>query len=406
MNRTMTITVFSLMAFSFSLKAQNDENECALMLKDGLYAFTKMTNTGSLDQDFWTYLLSETFREELKSGKWGASIGIPLVDVLLSLGASHSESQYQQFRSKLVQQSSFRLSQQNSQVLLSSIPNVNLAAEYTNCIEKNRKFGFKVTSTYGEDYANFIITYVPQVSTDPMPKVQFFDIENGESIKNAFTKDQVVQNMNSVSTKRNPDKDLILTLQTDRGAVTYKVAAESPLSTSKELPIGTIVCSFLTFEQFNLASKNNEKSPGSIFTTQKSRWAPCDGRPAPGSNFQRVTSQNNVPDLRGMFMRGLNMLDPNQPVLPVVNGDPENRVAGHQQGDAIKEHSHNLEGSSFTYVNQHPSDRAQGGGGNTSRPLSFPNNNHTIKVKKDGEGLNPNETRPKNVAVYYYIKIN
>jgi len=31
---------------------------------------------------------------------------------------------------------------------------------------------------------------------------------------------------------------------------------------------------------------------------------------------------------------------------------------------------------------------------------------NTITLEANGEGLNVNETRPKNIAVYYYIKIN
>ena len=208
----------------------------------------------------------------------------------------------------------------------------------------------------------------------------------------------------TITTERDADKDLTLVLETDRGIATYKVPAD-PSGFNKDFPVGTIITSYLNWTEFQVATKNNANNPvGQIWSSKYSKWAPADGRQVPNSAFIRVTSQLNLPDLRGMFLRGLNQFDQDQTSLVDANmKDPDDRTRGSFQGDGIKQHTHDMEDNSLTFVSQHPSDRASGG---NDRPLSFPNQTHVVKVKKTGEGLNPDETRPKNIAIFYYIRIN
>lgn len=77
-------------------------------------------------------------------------------------------------------------------------------------------------------------------------------------------------------------------MNTSRGQFVSKSVAEGAFSSSKELPIGTIVSSTLNFEQFSFATKNNEKSPGSLWISGKSKWAPCERRPI--SNSEKIGS--------------------------------------------------------------------------------------------------------------------
>jgi hypothetical protein len=130
-----------------------------------------------------------------------------------------------------------------------------------------------------------------------------------------------------------------------------------------ELPIGTVVATMAQMD-----------TSGGI-------WVLADGRTATTEYF-KATGENKVPDLRGAFLRGLN--------AGRTDGreDPEgtDRAAGSYQADTLKSHSHleNLasgnggvhSGGSYGVINQ-------------------------VQTGKTG-GL---ETRPRNVAVYWYIKI-
>lgn len=385
--------------------------ECDKLLQGGLYSFTQMTNTGSFSQDLRTYYLSEQFKLDMKSGKWGGSVTIPIEGIPVSLGIDFTETKYNEFRSKILAVSELNISQNFYQTSFSSIPNVNLYQAFVECVrikEDVSKTGFiQGMNIETEDVVVFNFYYRPQAPGDPMPVVSSFNVQpEGSVISGALTVGQTLNSFSFVvTTKRDPEKDLVLSLQTNRGLYASKSSAEGAFSTSKEFPIGTIITSVLNFEQFSFTSKNNEKSPGGLWTSGKSKWAPCDGRPLPSSKFSKISSQTNAPDYRGIFLRGLNSFDPTYTILPSnpAQLNPDNTAAGIYQADGIKEHSHNVSGNTFTFVSQHPSDRAEGG---SDRPLSFPNQTQTVTVRRDGEGLNPNETRPKSISVYYYVKIN
>jgi hypothetical protein len=394
---TIILGLFFIMALSINIVAQN----CQPLLADGLYSFTKMTNTASFSKDLRTYYLSETFKLDMKSGKWGASISIPIEGVPFSIGANDSEEKFQELRTKLLSISELKLEANTVEVLLKSIPNTNLYEAYTRCVEIDglKSTGFvQGTNIETEDTVVFTIYYRPSSPTDEMPKITGFSVVPENSVISGGLKEgEKLTGFTTLVTARRPvDKDLILTLQTDRGAIASKASAVENITSSKELPIGTIITSFLNFEQFNTATKNNDKSPGGIWTSAKSKWSPCDGRPVPNSKFQTLTSQLQIPDLRGMFIRGLNTFDPYQPVPQITadKADPENRVAGSYQKDDIKKHNHR-----FSYVK--PKAESSNGGG-ANHKVSDQDSTNIGETDATG-GV---ETRPKNIAVYYYIKIN
>jgi len=161
---------------------------------------------------------------------------------------------------------------------------------------------------------------------------------------------------------------------------------------ARELPIGTVVCSFLNFKQYSEITKSDEKSPGKTWTPL-SKWAPCDGRPIVHSQYSDFTGEPNVPDLRGVFLRGLNSFDPfmtKQPQNP-NQLNPDNTPLGVYQEDAFKSHRHDI-------MNV-PTGTSVGFGSNFN---GVPNGLRTYNTEPSGE----KETRPKNVSVYYYIRIN
>ncbi|QNR83025.1 tail fiber protein [Pedobacter riviphilus] len=386
--------------------------ECEKLLSDGLYSFTKMTNTNSFSHDLRTYYLSEIFKSDMKSGKWGASLTIPIKGVPFSIGANDSEDKYTELKTKLLSITELNIGAENAQMLLQSVPNTNLYEAYVNCVTKNGQnnlYGFiQGTNVETEDAVVFTIHYRPSSPGDSMPKVTSFNVyptsallsgklDVGESLKGFTT---------LVTCKRPANEDVILTIQTDRGSFSSKASAQDNMTGTKEFPIGTIITSYLNYEQFNTVTKNHDKSPGGIFTSNKSKWAPCDGRPVPNSKFQILTSQINVPDLRGMFVRGLNIFDPYQPVPAVTKekSDPDTRVVGGYQSDSFQGHKHLDKDNVGVLISE-------------KQAPNTPRQRYTVEgtAAVNTEGRIPagygdprisTETRPKNISVYYYIKIN
>jgi len=154
-------------------------------------------------------------------------------------------------------------------------------------------------------------------------------------------------------------------------------------------PVGTIVSSLLPFGAFK-----TEAGDAAGFDTLNSTWSPLDGRAVTGSRYATVTGSNTLPDARGMFLRGLNEFDNIRGVRADGNQDPQaGRLVGQYQADDYLSHQHtvtemiadnNIDGvdSTTTFSGEHHNEqRATGLAGGA-------------------------ETRAKNIALYYYIKIN
>lgn len=128
---------FAMVFFAMKIFAQCPEsiNTCEKLLQGGLYSFTGMTNTGSFSQDLRTYYLSEKFKTDMKNGKWGGSITIPIKGVPLTLGANESEEKFQEFRSKIISETNLQIQSDYYQTTFSSIPNTNLYEAFNQCIQ-------------------------------------------------------------------------------------------------------------------------------------------------------------------------------------------------------------------------------------------------------------------------------
>ena len=138
-------------------------------------------------------------------------------------------------------------------------------------------------------------------------------------------------------------------------------------------PVGTVIASYL--------------SPQQMKENYADEWVLANGDDiSTKAVFYTITGKTKLPDLRGMFIRGLNVNrnDKNQ------DPDGDNRVVGDYQDDEFQEHNHSIRtagvwGRSFK-------------GENGSPNTAYEKNGDTgIKGGK--------ETRSKNIALYYYIKI-
>lgn len=147
------------------------------------------------------------------------------------------------------------------------------------------------------------------------------------------------------------------------------------------LPVGTVIASFVPPSQF-------------LTTERKAQWVLAEGQIIPGgSAFHSLVtaspdayaSRDRLPDLRGMFLRGMNegRTDEHK------DTDGLTRKSGGFQDDAFEAHSHKL------------GDSAHAGSGDP-RAWSAKAGNLDFESAKTGGS----ETRPKNIGVYYYVKIN
>jgi len=145
-------------------------------------------------------------------------------------------------------------------------------------------------------------------------------------------------------------------------------------------PIGTVIASFVPPD----AGGNYMSGPtGNV-------WAFADGSKPSGTDAYTWV----FPDMRGQFIRGMN-----------VSGgvDPDIRTVGSVQGDTFQGHAHK-------WINQYGGDSGPIGsiGTSTSATNSDNANIGTMTIVADGVNGSPrnsNETRPDNIAVYWYIKV-
>lgn len=163
------------------------------------------------------------------------------------------------------------------------------------------------------------------------------------------------------------------------------------------IPIGTIVASVSEPDTFCQS-----------YFGLPSIWTPADGRAVPGSAYSDRFGQPAVPDLRGVFLRGLNysstgsyrtdgFQDPDSKPNNFLGGGVE-RLPGTSQGDTLRSHQHGLEYKLAAF--------AQGGGSPNFNSSIFNEGAFNISGQPGVQMAGQAETRPKNVAVFYYIRIN
>ena len=167
--------------------------------------------------------------------------------------------------------------------------------------------------------------------------------------------------------------------------------------------LGTVISSVLDYD--NLIKITGDPK---VIDTKLSAWIPADGRSILQSKLNHVSGLIAAPDLRGRFVRGLNtMYSIGQPNLVITTADEDdpnsNRKACDYQGDSFRSHAHSASGhingsvcgSNMTH------DVSEG----REKWNSDPNfGDHTVIVSVQPFGST--ETKPKNVSVYFYIKIN
>jgi microcystin-dependent protein len=113
------------------------------------------------------------------------------------------------------------------------------------------------------------------------------------------------------------------------------------------------------------------------------------GVPVTGCDF-------NLPDLAGYFLRGVD---------GGVSRDPQaDRRVGSIQGDDLHQHSHTVKLANTDYFKQTEANYAQPAGG--LRDGDTYGKGYSTFTTSDYPAENGLETRPKNVAVYWIIRVS
>jgi hypothetical protein len=119
-------------------------------------------------------------------------------------------------------------------------------------------------------------------------------------------------------------------------------------------------------------------------------WVLCDGRDITGSKVASITGNNTLIDARGRFLRGKNNGQ------TTALGNPSGEVAvGTYQTDAFQDHTHNYSARLGAIQGD-----LVAGSLYLSRFIT------TQATTGAVSGTATNETRPRNITINYFCKIN
>lgn len=215
------------------------------------------------------------------------------------------------------------------------------------------------------------------------------------------------------------DANYSLKVEVKKSGGSYTTISDQPMNAvpyaryaSNGVPVGTIIA---------WGGDDVNKIPGG--------WKLCDGTSVLKTDYPQLYqiigdvwgtsgASFNLPDLRGVFLRGVNGSRND------AYSDPDNsRIIGTLQGDEFKSHAHqnsvSMDGGHShiykpSYGDDNPNDPGKSrrgnefGNGSGDGVIIGPNvstsyendHKHTVTIQPSGG----NETRPKNAAVYYIIK--
>lgn len=187
------------------------------------------------------------------------------------------------------------------------------------------------------------------------------------------------------------DEDITITVAFNEGGVgpaSLSFSGKKKRKSSDE-PLGTIVASILNYGEF--LKLNGLEFESDI---NKAIWVPCDGRNiGDAEGTYGAYSGGKAPDLRGLFLRAVNDMGAYTASVPTPNPkhlNPEQKLAGQFQDYEVGEHKHGL-----------ITDNDSGAGGGPH----FKSDNQGRKRTNYTDNHEGKESRPKNISVYYYIKI-
>jgi hypothetical protein len=408
--RKLSLLILIMM---YAFNAYSQKCDCAEILRHGTSNSYESAKGQSLDEsvrimysrsyDFWEkYSESKSKSSSLDAAYESFSAIFSSSSAAATAKENFEKSKTEYALTSILSQSAY---EKISQKLIDKAP----YEAYVKCIEACINQG--VFISYVATGSNFIVTATFRPTSgklDQQAKLTSFSASNSSQVNKNFKKGMVLTPFGSISSlfkRTDPKQESIVKLDFDN--FTTDALVIKPMRTgSSTAPVGSIICSVLDYAAF--CSLND--IPRAISASEL-LWVPADGRDVTGSKY--AEKMLKVPDLRGVFLRGMNIFDPdNNPVnfdsRPL---DPTKRDAGSLQLQSIQKHKHEIDegdGHSHAIGLMRP---GSGGIGATGQDHPDPKLDHGTMPAKTGIKIKENEsqsneTRPVNVAVYYYIKIN
>jgi len=222
------------------------------------------------------------------------------------------------------------------------------------------------------------------------------DLRSNQLLPDGFTLNN--QTGATIQIHRDQAVDLVVTVDArPTGEADYSLRSPVRSGLAVATPVGTIISSMLPPSHY---FDSTGESVGTDYSVRA--WVPADGRPVPSSSYAKLIA-SNVPDLRGVFLRCVNIMESN-PQIPLnqQQKDPIDRPPGDFRTDMVKKHRHNVQ--HINGVNPQPYNKWEDGDGAMSRLEVVPVD--LIATLQDPDGNLGDETAPKNVSVFYYVRIN
>lgn len=407
--------------------SQNSFSQMGCDCSDPLDKDFKTLYSSYKREDFRTFLYNyfNSSIKERKKMKKNNSLGLSSIIESLPIDFNQERELEKSFWKSIYQEvlRTYEVSNQSINTIIeSSMPDrafesydkcLDICVDYVKLINKN---GLRVIAIVeSQDIVTLSIEWNSSPADQPIT-ISSADYTNGTALHGKkLSKGKRINDGQIIieTIKRRPNKDLTIVVNFEGGSIgsVKKTLPAVNNSLNYGLPVGTIISSVLDWDSYHMLL---EKKGSSHWVADKSKWAPADGRSVAGSYYAKKTKKLKVPDLRGIFLRGLNSFDPfynTKPISPnQIIAENNNLSVGEFQDDAII----NIKGSFIgSNINQTGKNAFTG----IDHPNGLINNwNHSkydhrgkefIFDSSKAKGVKvAKENRPKNVSLYYYIKIN
>lgn len=345
-------------------------------------------------ENFADYFQSESFKSDAKSGRWDLGISAVADGNPINLAANSNEQQRAEFSAKLKAYKTVQISADTKIKIVRRYASQIAWENFVRLAEiEASKVGFNAAVTSEEDFVLVTLSYRKESGKEPWPTLKRIHVIGG-FVVDAPAPETVLDAPYTVKIRRQGDEDVVFAMDTDLKRPVV-LRAQAPISRrfARGIPIGSVIASTLPFDKFLQAV--GEKAP---YDSRRSNWAPADGRAVASQDYTALASTSNVPDLRGVFVRGLNVFDPGYSAtnpLGAAQADPDgDRRVGGLQADTVGPHSHPIT-TLGSWVAVHA-----GGTHGVANHYWFGQNGSATQ-----NNVGTTETRPKNVALFYYIRI-
>ncbi|MEQ6121473.1 hypothetical protein [Reichenbachiella sp. MALMAid0571] len=402
----MKKSTFTALLLTFALceisVAQNCD--CSEALSSDLKTFSTDFNSKKAKEYFYEYFSSSvTERKDLvknSSNEFGLDVVIKKIPVGFQSkdNSSKSLNTLRQIEREVVNTGYF--TDENLEVLITEYISTEQLEAYKACLKVcSQQYKNGVYIRTGGDLENSFYVQVHFINSVDKEKVTLQEDINYEGCEpiNGLTlsKGTEIKNGKSVTQffkRKNAEESAIISVEFTDGINVDPIHIEGNKTVKFIIPIGTIVASPLSPSEFIKLSGSTD-----ITDYEENIWTPCDGRKVTGSTYY-LQINHFVPDLRGQFIRGFNQMLSSDEAVTYSNGiNPDekdnSKVNGYSyQKDELKSHSHSIK-----YEEEKVAKHSK-----YQRTVWEVQDGDQTSTQKTGGS----ETRPKNLSVYYYIRIN